>query len=185
MSGTALANARIEVVPFLALAQGGRLFDHNRNAGDLDNYAIDVARLRDLAQRPERVRAAGGPARARRLVFDADFTQHRDGVLAPGGEVSIVYAQSRLHGCRNTQNGYQLWDITAHVQFEPGQPAARGVSVRDGAPTITVPTRRAPRVGVVRERRARPAAISGTRTTATTTCSTRATPPQWVGNARR
>src|SRR4051812_38629039 len=35
-SGTSLSNAKIESVPFLKLDQGGRLFDHNRNAGDAD-----------------------------------------------------------------------------------------------------------------------------------------------------
>jgi hypothetical protein len=40
MSGTALSQARIEVVPFLRLPGGGRLFDHNRNPGALDNYRL-------------------------------------------------------------------------------------------------------------------------------------------------
>src|SRR4051812_11529383 len=39
-SGTSLANARVEIVPYLQLVGGHRLFDHNRNTRDLDNYVI-------------------------------------------------------------------------------------------------------------------------------------------------
>jgi hypothetical protein len=137
MSGTALANTRIQVVPFLPTAGGGRLFDHNRNPGDLDSYTItspDFAIWRnDSVCAPP-----AGPQRAR-LVFDANWTQHREGVLAPGGEVSIVYAQGRLDGCRSTQGGMPQWDLTAHVKFEPGGQLI-GASVRDGSTTMSVPT---------------------------------------------
>jgi hypothetical protein len=113
-------------------------------------------------------------------VFDADFTQHRDGILAPGGTVSIVYAQSRLNGCRQTQNGYQLWDLTAHVLFQPGGQLL-AASVRDAAATLTVPTD------------ARSAAVWFEATSATgchqwdsnygnNYVFDAATPPQWVGN---
>ena len=42
-----------------------------------------------------------GPTRAR-LIFDADWTERREGVLAPGGELTIVYAQTRLDQCKQT-----------------------------------------------------------------------------------
>ena len=135
-SGTSLSNVRLEVVPFLRLAAGGRLFDHNRNPRDLDNYVLTSPDLAIWSD-PTVCSPPAGPTRAR-LVFDASFHQHREGVLAPGGEVTISYDPARLTQCRNSQGGHPLYDITAHVQFSPGL-QRRDVSVRDGAPTIPVP----------------------------------------------
>lgn len=170
--------APIDVVPYIAMPGGGRLFDHNRNAGDLDNYTLAAP---DFAiwQNPSVCQPPDGPTHAN-LVFDADFTQHRDGILAPGGTVSIVYAQSRLNGCRQTQNGYQLWDLTAHVLFQPGGQLL-AASVRDAAATLTVPID------------ARSAAVWFEATSATgchqwdsnygnNYIFDAGTPPQWVGN---
>ncbi len=137
MSGTALANARVQVVPMLRMPEGGRLFDHNRNPGDLDNYVMTSP---DLAiGRDDAICAPPAGADRARLVFDADWSERREGVLAPGGELSIVYAQSRLAQCKQTQGNYQLWDITAHVQFAPGGQLVTA-SVRDGEATLTVPS---------------------------------------------
>jgi len=136
-SGTSLSNAKLEVVPYLKLAQGGRLFDHNRNPRDLDNY---VATAPDLAISNDATICTppAGPTRAT-LVFDASFHQRRDGVLAPGGEVTISYDGARLAQCKSTQGGLPQYDITAHVVFSPGG-QRRDISVRDGAPTIAVPS---------------------------------------------
>ena len=136
-SGTSLSNARLEVVPYLRLSAGGRLFDHNRNPRDLDNY---VATSPDLAIWSDATICTppSGPTRAT-LVFDASFHQRRDGVFAPGGELAISYNGARLTQCRNSQGGHPLYDITAHIVFSPGQ-QRRDVSVRDGAPTISVPS---------------------------------------------
>lgn len=171
-------NAPLALVPYIQMTEGGRLFDHNRNPGDLDNYVVQSP---DYAiwQDPSVCQPPDGPARAN-LVFEADFTQHRDGVLAPGGQVSIVYAQSRLNGCRQTQNGYQLWDITAHVLFQPGGQLL-AASVRDQPATLTVPTD------------ARQAVVWFESTSATgchqwdsnygaNYTFDALTPPQWVGN---
>ncbi|HEY4181605.1 MAG TPA: DUF6209 family protein [Kofleriaceae bacterium] len=136
-SGTSLSNAKIEVVPFIAMSEGGRLFDHNRNASDFANYTLtnpDLAIGNDATV----CAAAAGPTNAQ-LVFDASFHQHRDGVLAPGGQVTIVYDTARLTTCRNSQAGHPLWDITAHVEFSPGG-QRRDASVRDSSPTIAVPS---------------------------------------------
>ncbi|MEO6771911.1 MAG: DUF6209 family protein [Kofleriaceae bacterium] len=137
MSSTAITSAKIQVVPLLHLAQGGRLFDHNRNPGATANYVMTYP---DLAVGPDATVCAPevGPTHAN-FVFDADFTQHRDGVFAPGGEVSIVYATSRLALCEATQGGLPQYDITAWVKFLPGNQLT-AVSVRDGAPAIAVPT---------------------------------------------
>lgn len=136
-SGTSLSNAKLEVVPYLAMPEGGRLFDHNRNPNDLDNY---VLRLPDFAVWSDGAVCAppAGSARAR-LVFDASFQHRREGVLAPGGELTVVYDNDRLTQCRHWRNGNPLYDITAHVVFSPGG-QRRDVSVRDTAPTIGVPS---------------------------------------------
>lgn len=40
MSGTALMNTNVPVIPYLRLAEGGRLFDHNRITDPMGSYAI-------------------------------------------------------------------------------------------------------------------------------------------------
>jgi hypothetical protein len=130
-------NAPVSVVPYIAMPQGGRLFDHNRNPGDLDNYAI-AAPDYAIWQNPSVCQPPAGPTQAN-LVFGADWTAHRDGILAPGGSASIIYAQSRLDQCKQIQNGYFAWDLTAHVLFQPGGQRI-DTSVRDAAATLTVPT---------------------------------------------
>lgn len=135
-SGTAIARSRIEVVPFLPLAEGGRLFDHNRHPGDLDNYVMTSPDFA-VSSAPDACTPAAGPQGAK-LVFAADHSEHREGVLAPGGEVTIVYDTNRLTTCRHARNGNPLWEMTAHVLFEPGG-ERRAVSVRDAAATLAVP----------------------------------------------
>jgi len=168
----------VQAVPFLRMPQGGRLFDHNRNSADTANYVMtspDYAIWRNdaICVPPT------GPQRAR-LVFDADWTQHREGVIAPGGEVTIAYAQTRLDGCKKFQNGYELWDITAHVLFQPGN-QLRAASVRGGSTTMTVPN----------DARSITVWFEATNTSGCHQWDSNfganyvfdaATPPQWVGN---
>jgi hypothetical protein len=179
-SGTSLSNARIEAVPFLKMAQGGgRLFDHNRNSDDNANYVMTSP---DLAiwHQDSVCAPPAGPTRAK-INFNADWSITREGVFAPGGELTVTYAQTRLNTCKQTQNGYELWDITAHVLFTPGNQLI-GASVRGGFANMTVPND------------ARHATIWFESNNATGChawdsnygnnylfdC---ATPPQWVGNA--
>ncbi len=137
-SGSAIANAKVQVAPFLALPQGGRLFDHNRNPSDFDDYVLtspDFVVRRD----PAVCQPPAGPQRAR-LVFAADYSERREGVIAPGGELAIVYDTNRLTTCRHSRGGSPLWEMTAHVQFETGAgPIKRTASVRDAAATMAVP----------------------------------------------
>ena len=69
----------MQVVPFLTPAGGGRLFDHNRHPGDVDNYVIAAPDFVDLEGARD-VRGADSGERAT-LTFAADFTQRQDGVL--------------------------------------------------------------------------------------------------------
>ncbi len=75
---------------------------------------------------------------AAKLVFAADFTQHREGVLAAGGSVEIDYATARLDGCAEVQGGHDLWALTAHLRFDPGEELL-DVDVTDGPGTLAVP----------------------------------------------
>ena len=171
-------NAPLEVVPYLAMAGGGRLFDHNRNPGDTDNYVVsspDFAIWRDdtVCAPP------AGPDRAR-LVFGADWTQAREGILAPGGEVSILYAQSRLDQCKQTRNGYAVWDLTAHVLFQPGGQQL-DASVRDGEATLTVPSDARQAIVWFESTSISGCHMWDSNYGANYTFDV-ATPPQWVGN---
>ncbi|HEX4452095.1 MAG TPA: DUF6209 family protein [Kofleriaceae bacterium] len=124
----------IQVVPYLALAQGGRLFDHNRNAGDSDNYVLDAP---DFAIWSAETVCA--PTATADLVFDADFTQTRTGLLQAGSDVSVVYDSSRLGGCREVQSGIDQWAVTAHVAFSPGNEQQDAI-VTDAPATMAVPS---------------------------------------------
>jgi hypothetical protein len=133
-----VTTAAIEVVPLLALDGGGRLFDHNRNPGDFDNYALRWDR--DFAiGRADAVCPAVTPVGPARLVFSGDFAETQIGGIVPGGEVRVEYDVARLPTCRHTRNGWQLWDIRAHLRWEPSGEVV-GASVGAGAATFSVPT---------------------------------------------
>ncbi len=179
-SGTSLSNAKIEVVPYMRLTGGGRLFDHNRNASDFDNYVMtspDLAIWSSATACP----AAAGPTRAQ-LVFDAAWGEHREGVLAPGGEMTIVYDNARLAQCRNWRNGNPLYDITAHVVFSPGN-QRRDISVRDTSPTIPVPSD-AQGVTLWFENTAIPGCQAWDSNLGANYWFDALTPPQWMGEAK-
>ena len=137
-SGSSLAAATIQVAPYLQLAEGGRLFDHNRHASDFDNYAMaqpDFA----VGSDANRCHPPAGPLRAT-LAFAADWSEHQEGAIAPGGQLAIAYDVARLPQCRDSRNGLPLWEITAHVKFATGAaPIERLVSVRDATAVVAVP----------------------------------------------
>lgn len=61
MSTTSLMRTRIQVAPYLVTAGGGRLFDHNRNPGDFDNYWLTSDNAWAIADDPTACRAAAQP----------------------------------------------------------------------------------------------------------------------------
>jgi hypothetical protein len=137
LSGSALATAKVQVVPYVQMAEGGRLFDHNRHPGDLDNYVIDGSKGFIVPSDGSTCAPALGPTQAR-VVFASDFTQTVTGVIVPGGELVVAYDPARLSGCAQTQGGYPQWGLTAHVRFAPGGQEFTP-SVRDAAATVRVP----------------------------------------------
>lgn len=136
MSGTALASARVQIVPFATLAEGGRLFDHNRLAGDFDNYLLAAA-TNFAVPRSDAFCPAAGPTAPARIVFAADHTQTQLGALVPGGQVRLEYDPARLTTCRNSRNGYDLWDLAAHVRWDTGEGSS--ASIKNGALLVEVP----------------------------------------------
>ncbi|MCL4228705.1 MAG: hypothetical protein KJZ91_29915 [Myxococcales bacterium] len=136
LSGTALTRARVEVVPFVRLPAGGRLFDHNRHPGDFDNHELTLA-TGFAVPRNDAVCPAATPAPPARLVFAADggVTQH--GGLVPGGQLRVEYDPARLTTCRNSRNGQDLWDLTAHARWDTGLGAS--ASIKHGAVVLDVP----------------------------------------------
>lgn len=126
--------SEIQVVPYLELAQGGRLFDHNRNAGNADNYVLDAP---DFAVWSAETACA--PTGVADLVFDADFTQTRTGLLQAGSDVAIAYDSSRLGGCSEIQSGRDQWSVTAHALFSPGNEQQDAI-VTDAPATLAVPS---------------------------------------------
>lgn len=140
MSGTSLRNTRVPVIPYLKLAQGGRLFDHNRIADPLASYVIsgeaglaigeDANVCKPVTAAPQRDGAT--------LRFKTDGVESF-GTLAGGNALTVEYALERLATCRGTHNGYPAWDLVAHARFLPGGELVSG-SVRafvtnNGTPT--------------------------------------------------
>lgn len=123
----------IELMPYLELADGTRLFDHNRRSGDFENYRIDDTTSWGLGEENACRPVAG------RISFFASWSHHASGELRQGGYLVVDYDLGRLPQCRGTHNGQPAWDIVAHARFLPGGQQLSG-SVREldshqGTPT--------------------------------------------------
>lgn len=180
MSATAHQRARIQVEPFLPLAGGGRLFDHNRNPGDFDNYVLSSPSF--AIARADQTCAPPVSSQHANLVFQSDFTQHRDGVIAAGGTMTILYDNARLSQCVYTQGGQDRYDISAHVKWLPaGQESI--VSVRHAPATVPVPTDGAQQVAVWFETTSISGCHQWDSNYGANYVFDLARAPQWIGNA--
>ncbi len=139
LSASGLARARVQLVPLLHDAAGGRLFDHNRITDDFGSYQVDQAG-------GWRIAADGtctAPARTAGLRFDGDFTTQQRGAIVVGNggstDVTVDYNIGRLLACRGTHNGAPAWDIIGHARFEPSgelvSASVRGFDAPGGIPT--------------------------------------------------
>lgn len=134
MSGTSLARARIKLIPFLALATGGRLFDHNRIADPVGSYVLEASGNFEVPAeattcQPPSSMTAIQPAEVT-LDFTADRRVEQIGAIWWGSPLTVDYAIERLTSCRGTHNGHPAWDLLAHVRFLPQGTVVSG-SVRE------------------------------------------------------
>lgn len=141
MSGTSLSRARVELIPYLTLAGGGRLFDHNRSSDDFSNYVLDANNGFSIGDDP-----AACPGQSPRpelaptiLRFHPDFTHEASGPLFAGHDFEIHYALERLPDCRGTHNGHPAWSLEAHARFLPSGATAQG-QLRAFESNLGVPT---------------------------------------------
>ena len=173
-------NAAFDAIPYVALTAGGRLFDHNRNPGDLDSYAITAP---DFAVwGAPATCAAATDSRSATITFNGDFTDTVAGVIVPGGSINIAYNIGRAQLCRDSEGVAQLWDVTAHVRFDPDDDEV-DVSVRDKDATVTVPTDGASRVEIWFENTDASGCVAWDSNNGSNFVFAVETPPQWLGLA--
>jgi hypothetical protein len=135
-SADELASARIELIPFLKLEDGTRVFDHNRRPGDLDVYSFGQNEWFALGEEQACQPVAGT------LFFQEDWQENVGGSLHAGGWLSVYYDLDRLPECRGTHNGYPAWDTVATLRFLPSGETVSG-SVRDFVTNNGTPTNQA------------------------------------------
>jgi Family of unknown function (DUF6209) len=147
MGGTAITQSVIELIPFISMSNGDRLFDHNRNNGEFDNYLLSVdnnwslANSGDLCSKTiiEQPFKYEDTLLTGSLSFGDDMSKQITGKLIEGNRIEINYALERLPNCRGTHNGYPAWDTRVFVKFLPGQEMTEG-SVRDFVNNMGLPT---------------------------------------------
>jgi hypothetical protein len=122
----------LQLIPYVTLASGARLFDHNRVVDDGASYVLDPDDDFSIWAAPATCDYPSD-SRSATLAFTADWQATRAGVIVPGGSVTIDYAASRAPMCRGAG-----WDIAAHVLFTDA-PEEIIASVAGGSTTFTVP----------------------------------------------
>ena len=137
MSMTSLMRTNIQLIPVVHLPGGGRLFDHNRLAGDFDNYRLTSEN--SWAVGDDAAVCAGASPTSSTLEFLNGWKQVQHGAIVAGGELTIQYDLPRLPECRGTHNGYPAWDTTAFARFLPmgevQQGSVRAFETNYGTPT--------------------------------------------------
>lgn len=123
----------IEVIPYLRAPGGGRLFDHNRNRHDFDNYELTATYYYTASDE------GACPPNVGSVLFSLDWAENVFGALHQGGYMTVNYALERLPQCRGTHNGFPAWDILANARFSPGGQTFSG-SVRQIVTNMGTPT---------------------------------------------
>lgn len=136
LSATGLSRVRLEVAPFVTLADGSRWFDKQRGQGDFDNYVLSQATGFQVAD--DASVCAQMPVAAS-LDFSAAGTNSQRGALVAGGKGVIRFPLERLTTCRGTHNGHPAWNIEAFVRFLPSGDVVtgtvRGFETMGGTPS--------------------------------------------------
>ncbi|MBW2736699.1 MAG: hypothetical protein JRH20_30300 [Deltaproteobacteria bacterium] len=112
--GRASDASPIEVVPFIARADGSRLFDHNYHQGDLENHRLDGNNAFAMGHE-----GICRPVEARH-IFIQQGADYLTGQVRQGGYLTISYPMGRMNSCRQPQDAYWGWDTVATVRFSPG-----------------------------------------------------------------
>lgn len=128
-----LAKARVQLIPYVRLDGGGRLFDHNRRPGDLDNYSFGEQQYWSVWSDGSCKSVSGS------ISFFENWQTYQSGVLHAGGWLAVDYDLDRLPRCRATHNGYPAWGTTAFVRFAPSGKIESG-AVNDFERVSGVPT---------------------------------------------
>ena len=139
---TETAPPAIELVAYARLPDGGRLFDHNRFAGDFDNARMEPASGWSTGD--------GGVCGV--VVGRIDFAENgevgRSDTLRQGGYLHVNYDLDRLAKCRGTHNGHPAWNVQAFARFAPGGQLVSG-DVRQLVSDQGRPTNRAVEIPLI------------------------------------
>jgi hypothetical protein len=139
VSTTSFSRTVLAVAPFVRTPDGARHFDHNRNPGDFDDYALSSSNGWSVPEAPAVCPASEPVASVALLALRAGWTTEQHGALVAGGTAVVDYALERLPECRNTHNGYPAWDLVAHARFAPSgeeqSGSVRGFEYVGGTPT--------------------------------------------------
>lgn len=117
MSMTSLMRTQISMIPVVHLPGGGRIFDHNRNSGDFDNYELVEANEWSISDDESVCSAA--PAPVGTVEFRAGWTEVQHGAIVAGGQLRLWYDPARLPNCRASYTFAPAWDIEAQGRFLP------------------------------------------------------------------
>lgn len=122
MSGSALAAARLWLIPYVRTTDGGRLFDHNRVVAALGTY--ELAADNGFAVGDDQTSCRASAAWPTWRFSFPDFAERLDGgpVLA-GGSVRVAYDGRRLRevqSCLGSHGSVQATTLSAHWRFDNG-----------------------------------------------------------------
>jgi hypothetical protein len=110
----------LQVIPYLVVGGGSRLFDHNQNRDPFANYAFDPnAQL--AVQEDAAVCPGAWPAGLATASFAVGWTDALSGTLVQGGKLTVDYDLGRQPQCESsTYNGLPAWNTEAYVRFDTG-----------------------------------------------------------------
>lgn len=109
----------VQMIPYLVVGSGSRLFDHNQNPAPYDNYVFDPNA--QLSQPEDAAVCPGAPAQGQATAaFHTGWTDTLVGRLVPNGKLTVDYDLARAPQCESSNyNGFRAWDTDAFVRFEP------------------------------------------------------------------
>lgn len=135
MSLTSLSRAVLDVWPVLVHTTASPV---RRVFAGWQPVVLQSGNGWSLADDPARC-APVAPSRAVLRFRGGSAGEQQQGLLLPGGKLSIEYDLSRLPNCRGTHNGHPAWDMRAFVRFVPGgeilDGTVRGLRAPNGVPT--------------------------------------------------